>query len=270
LHFFTKICVLILYKKKPFELFKVKGLGFKIHFNSDNMKKSLLILISISFSLINNCFAQFNFEGRSRVRTTMNNIERTKDEKKDIWYVLNRNEYYKHEEHLFDTCNIAYLHDTLSHIMEDQDQAILKQTGVDYGFYHGMYYVVRKERTKEFHDDKDQFIAYIGLDLNRFNIRVSYRGYNNQYVMDYNIEHQNKKMIYFRLFTDSWTDVYAINIRAEIQKNKLVITNQYNKQTLTLTVTPYEGGMSKFMRSIGLNKKPLSVFLVPPAVKKNK
>ena len=234
------------------------------------MKKYIFLTLSLSVLLLSNIFAQRNFEGRSRVTTTMTNIDRTKDEKKDIWYVSSKAEYYKHEEHLFDTCTIAYIHDTLSLIMDESDEAVLKRTGVDYGFYHGMYYVVRKERTKELHDDKDSYIAYIGLDLNRFNVHVSYRGFNNQYVMDYNIEHQKNKIVYFRLQTDSWFDVYSINIRAEMQKNNLVITNHYNRQTLTLTVSPYEGGMSKKMRSMGLNKKPLSVFLVPPTVKKKK
>lgn len=234
------------------------------------MKKSLFLILSLSILFIQNNFAQRNFEGRTRVVTTFNNIERTKDEKKDIWYVKTRKDYYKGEEHLFDTCNIAYFRDSISKVMGEQDEAILKQTGVDYGIYHGMFYIVRKERTKEYHDDKDYYIGYIGLDLNRFNVRVGYRGFNNQYVMDYNIEHQKDKIVYFRFFTDSWFDVSAINITAEIQKNKLVITNHYNKQTLTLNVTPYEGGMPKLMRSMGLNKKPLSVFVNPPAVKKKK
>jgi hypothetical protein len=234
------------------------------------MKKQLYLTLIISVLFISNIFAQRNFEGRSRVTTTMTNIDRTKDEKKDIWYVSSKDEYTKHEEHLFDTSNIAYFHDSLSLVMEESDEALLKRTGVDYGFYHGMYYVVRKERTKEFHDDKDNYIAYIGLDLNRFNVRVSYRGFNNQYVMDYNIVHQKNKIVYFRLTTESWFDIYAINIRAEMQKNNLVIINHYNRQTLTLTVSPYESGMSKTMRSVGLNKKPLSVFLVPPTVKKKK
>jgi hypothetical protein len=215
-----------------------------------------------------NGFAQHNFEGRSRVETTLNVVDKTKDEKKDIWYVSSRNEYAKHEEHLFDTCNLAYFHDSLSKVMDEQDMAILKQTGVDFGFYHAIYYVVRKDHNKEIHDDKDNYLAYIGLDLNRFNIHVAYRGYNNQYVMDYNIEHKKNKIIYFRLITDNWFDINAINIRAEIQKGNLVITNHYNKQTLTLTISPYEAGMSKTMRSVGLNKKPLSVLLNPPAKKK--
>ena len=234
-----------------------------------SMKKALLLILPLGVLFLQNGFAQ-NFEGRSRVTTTFNNIERTKEEKKDIWYVKTKDEYYKHEEHLFDTCNIAYFHDSLSKVMDEQDQAIFKQTGVDYGFYHGMFYVVRKERTKEYHDDKNYYIAYVGLDLNRFNVRVSYRGFNNQYVMDYNIEHKNNNIVYFRFYTDLWFDINAINIRAEIQKNNLVITNHYNKQTLTLTVTPYENGTSSFLRSLGLNKKPLSVFLIPPVAKKKK
>ena len=232
------------------------------------MKKSHYLTLLFLIIGLSNVLGQYSFEGRSRVTTTFNNVERTKDEKKDIWYVSSKEEYYAHEEHLFDTCNIAYFHDSLSRITEEQDIAILNQTGIDYGFYHGIYYTIKKERTKEIHEDKDYYIAYIGIDLNRFNIRVGYRGYNNQYVMDYNIEHRNNKIIYFRLFTDSWFDINAINIRAEIQKSNLIITNYYNKQKLTLTLSPYESGMARKMRSLGLNKKPLSVFKVPPAAKK--
>lgn len=212
--------------------------------------------------------AQYNFEGRSREMTTYNQVTIPLEDQKDIWYVETENEYKKREEHLYDTCNVAYFHDSLKLIMEEQDMAILNQTGVDYGFYHGMYYVLRKERNKDVRDDKHIYIGYLGLDLNRFNVRVSYRAFNSKYVMDYNIEHKNNKIVYFRLITNSWLDIDAINIAAEIQKNKLVITNKYNKQTLTLTVTPYEGGMASTMRKIGLNKKPLSVFKPTVASKK--
>ena len=101
------------------------------------MKKQLYLTLIISVLFISNIFAQRNFEGRSRVTTTMTNIDRTKDEKKDIWYVSSKDEYNKHEEHLFDTSNIAYFHDSLGLVMEESDEALLKRTGVDYGFYHG-------------------------------------------------------------------------------------------------------------------------------------
>ena len=112
-----------------------------------SMKKALLLILPLGVLFLQNGFAQ-NFEGRSRVTTTFNNIERTKEEKKDIWYVKTKDEYYKHEEHLFDTCNIAYFHDSLSKVMDEQDQAIFKQTGVDYGFYHECFMLLGKNEQK--------------------------------------------------------------------------------------------------------------------------
>lgn len=229
---------------------------------------SYIILLSILLSshFIN---AQ-NFEGRTRVKSTRNSVDFSKDDKKDIWYVLSKDEYRKREGHLFDTTSIAYYQDTITEVMGEDDEALLKKTGVDYGFYHGIYYVIRKERTKEYHDDKDYYVAFLGLDLNRFNVRVSYRGFNNQYVLDYNIKRQKNKHVYFRLITESWFDINAIKMRAEMQRNTLVLTNFYNKQSLTLYITPFENKFNQIMRKWGLNKKPLSVFLVPPAPKKKK
>ena len=222
----------------------------------------LVILLSSHFS-----YAQ-NFEGRTRVKSTRNAVDFSKDDKKDIWYVLSKDEYRKREEHLFDTTNMAFYQDTITEVMGEDDEALLKKTGVDYGFFHGVYYVVRKERTKEYHDDKDYYIAFLGLDLNHFNVRVSYRGFNNQYVLDYNIKRQKNKQVYFRLITESWFDINAIKMRAEMQRNTLVLTNFYNKQSLTLYITPFENKFNQLLRNWGINKKPLSVFLVPPAPKK--
>jgi len=229
--------------------------------NCIKMKPVFVIYLTLLYS-ISISYAQNAFEGKVSTISSHNNYKLPKEDAKDVWYENSEAKYKKHEESLFDSCNLGYFHDNVHKIMTDETKAMLDQTGVLYGFYHSIYHVSKMDyRTrKESFENKNRYIAYLGIDLERLNTRVSYRADNRKYAMDFNVERKHK-YVFFRLITNSWVDIDSINIKTEVQGMNLVVTGYYDRQILELTLSRRQGFIKSFMRIVGINNRQKSVFL---------
>jgi len=217
--------------------------------------RPLALCIALILSQLSSS-GQYVFEGKIQSPSLFNKNGALPENVKDLWYLGSIEDYKKKEETQLDSCDIAYFNDSLGKVMDIETEAILKQTGVFNGFYHGVYFTKHKEGKREVQVNKDMYIAYLGLDLNRFNVWVNFVSLNRQYVMNYGLERKDNFAI-FRIFSYSSN----IEIRGEIQEQNLVINTTYNKQDLKLTISPRESKADAMKRKMGINKKPLTVFL---------
>ena len=225
------------------------------------------ILFVIALFPLTNSNAQYVFEGRVKERSLFNKDGVMPNYVKDFWYVDSVQEYFMNEQAQFDSCNIAYFLDSLSLIINLESRSLLEKAGIPVGLYHGVYFTKHKEGRKEVQVDKDMYIAFLGLDMERFRIKINFISFNRQYVMNYDLDYQKRKISFLRMFTYKFNDQEYISISCQMQDDKLVISTHYNKQDLVLTITPRESKWNSTKRKVGLNKKSLTIFLPPRETK---
>lgn len=178
---------------------------------------------------------------------------------RNIWYFNSKEEYLSAETKMFDNLNVALRTEKFEMIADDASIAVLNEIGAFTGLMRGYFYP--KGSSIDDSQIKKTFMAYIAIDLSKYDIRVQFKGAYNQYMLNYQLEAPVKTgYAIFRIPSAEYRKDIEYLINAEKTKTKLTITAEYNRQQLKLIITRKEAAIASLLRKAGLNKRQILLF----------
>lgn len=179
-----------------------------------------------------------------------------------IWYYPSENTYLIEEQKAFDDRKIAYRIEEFQMIADDMTIEVLEEIGIFRGLMRGYFYAPGTAMEEE--QVQETFIAYLGVDVEMYNVRVQFEGVFRRYMLNYTLEPpKHKGYAIFRIPSEAYEEDEHYMIEAKKDRTRLTVTAYYNHQKLTLIITRREAFIPSLLRKAGLNRKSLP--LIPEA-----
>ncbi|MBK8808111.1 MAG: hypothetical protein IPO21_16340 [Bacteroidales bacterium] len=215
------------------------------------MKKYVCFIVFVTMFKI---LSAQGFDGAENTITYYDISGDTKECYQNIWYKNTEAEYYGDEKEAYNKRKIAFRNEKFQMIADDNTIEVLKSLGIFTGLMRGYYYP--QGASIEEINLKQAFIAYLGIDVKKYDIRVKFVGEHLQYMLNYKLKPQKKfKYAVFRIPSNAYTEDHEYVISATSTQYLLTIKATYNNQELTLTVSRRVSKLTAWFKKIGLNKK---------------
>lgn len=182
----------------------------------------------------------------------------TKESFKTIWYCTGIAAYRTQEVENFNSHKIVFSPKPFTDICTSETEQMLAMLGIQTGLYHGQYYPMRSKKLPE--NIQNTYMAFIGIPLTVFDVRVDFLGTARKYKFSYPLKPDNadrSKIAFFRIPSGNYSYEDDYRISADVTPERVSIRAIYNKQVLVLTLTPRQNMVSAQMTKWGLAKKPL-------------
>ncbi len=198
------------------------------------------------------------YDGEVQTIEQYSTVGDTKESFKTIWYCTGIAVYQSLEIANFDSHKIAFNSTPFADISFTGTENMLASLGIQTGMYHGKYYPIKAKKIPD--NIQNTYIAYIGIPLEVFDVKVDFLGAGRQYKFSYPLKparEERSKYAYFRIPSGNYKDEEDFRITADVSPQRVNIRAVYNKQVLVLTLTPHQSMLLGQLTKLGLAEKPI-------------